>query len=287
MNENALINKIYHFDKCQAIANRILNKVKVKPIIALVCGTGFGDVVDLIEDGIILPFQEIDDFPNSSVHGHRGNFVFGNLNSIPMVAMQGRLHQFEGWSAALCTVPIKIFKLMGVKLIFLTSAVGSINDSYNVGDLMVVRDHLSFPQLAGNHPLTGLNDERFGPRFVPTGDIYKKKYRDILKQLDGNLHEGVLATVSGPSYETPSDANFLKLIGVDAVGMSVSHEAIMAAYCEIDVVALVMITNKVAHANHEEVLQVAQSNLKRVQQLILNFLKRMYQDGKNELQATM
>jgi len=139
------------------------------------------------------------------VHGHRGNFVFGNLSKIPVVCMQGRFHPYEGYSAALCSMPMKIFKIMGVKMVILTNAAGGINPEYKVGDLMLLKDHISLPGLALSHPLVGPNDERFGPRFVPLNKIYNKKLRDLFLQcgqdLNVKVHEGCYGSIGGPTYE--------------------------------------------------------------------------------------
>lgn len=154
--------------------------------------------------------------------GHQGNLIFGHLCDLPVVCMQGRFHPFEGYSLALCTMPIKVFKLMGCKLLVITNASGGINRSFNVGDLMLIKDHMSFPLLSLQNPLIGVNDERFGPRFVPINKIYTKNLREIFKEcareLEINLHEGVYGTVGGPSYETVADSRFCMTAGMDSVG---------------------------------------------------------------------
>ena len=136
--------------------------------------------------------------------------------------MQGRFHPYEGYSLALCTMPIKVFKLMGVKLILLTNAVGGLNSAYNLGDLMVIKDHVSFPLLSLNHPLVGPNDDRFGPRFMTINKIYTKSMRDLLlkcgNELDIHLHEGIYCSTGGPTYDTPTDNRLFKLVGIDVIG---------------------------------------------------------------------
>ena len=218
IDQNAITNTYYTYEKCEEIAKMISDKVNTKPVIAIICGSGLGNISELIENKQVLPYKEIKDFPRSTVHGHQGNLVFGLLNSMPTVCMQGRFHPYEGYSLSLCTLPIKIFKLLGVKMIVLTNAAGGLNDLYNVGDLMIIKDHMSFPLLSLSHPLLGPNDERFGPRFVPINNIYGKKYRDIFKEcgkeLGISLHEGIYGAIGGPSYETVTDSRFCKTAGM-------------------------------------------------------------------------
>ena len=180
INTNAITNTYYTYEKIEEIAKFISQKVNFKPLIGIVCGSGLGNIANLLEDKQVVPYTDIPEFPRSTVHGHKGNLIFGNLSSVPTVCMQGRFHPFEGYSPALCTMPIKVFKLLGIKTLIITNAAGGINENYNVGDLMVIKDHMSFPLLSLSHPLVGPNDERFGPRFVPINNIYTKNYRDIL-----------------------------------------------------------------------------------------------------------
>ena len=169
-------------------------------------------------------------FKNFKVIGHQGNLIFGNLSGVQVVCMQGRFHPYEGYSLALCTMPIKVFKLLGVKLVLLTNAAGGINSTFNVGDLMVIKDHVSFPLLSLNHPLVGPNDERFGPRFMPINKIYTKSMRDLFLQcgieLDIHLKEGVYGSIGGPTYETPTDSRLCKNSGMDSVGNIMGHKSI-------------------------------------------------------------
>lgn len=200
--------------------------------------------------------------------------------------MQGRFHPFEGYSLALCTIPVKIFKLMGIKLVVVTNAAGGLNRSYNVGDLVLIKDHLSFPLLSLQHPLIGPNDERLGPRFVPITDIYNKKLRDefkgCAKDLEIHVHEGVYGSIGGPSYETVTDSRFCLAAGLDCVGMSTTHESTVAAYCGIKVLGLSIITDKccieydvVDNQDHNEIVKVAKLKAKQAEKLISTFLDRV------------
>ena len=156
------------------------------------------------------------------MEGHKGNLIFGEINNYPVVCMQGRFHPFEGYSLALCCLPVKIFKLLGCQLVFVTNAAGAINRTYQVGDLMIIKDHFSLPLLSLQHPLIGPNDTRFGPRFPPIDKIYSKPERKILaecgRELGLPLREGVYSAKGGPSYETLTDSRFLHKSGCDSVG---------------------------------------------------------------------
>lgn len=156
------------------------------------------------------------------VPGHKGNLIFGKLNDVEVVCMQGRFHAYEGYATAICTLPMKVFKLLGVKTLILTCAAGGLNESFKVGDVMVIKDHLALPIWTLQHPLVGENDERFGPRFPPANRLYKKYLRDIFKQVANGLNielkEGVYLAYGGPSYETVSELRAFRTLGADAVG---------------------------------------------------------------------
>lgn len=220
------------------------------------------------------------------VEGHKGNLIFGIINNIPVVCMQGRFHPYEGYVMAVCTLPIKVFKFLGVKLMILTNAAGGINKDFKIGDLMLIKDHLSYPMFSLQHPLIGPNDSRFGPRFLPINNIYSKDIRDMLKEVSKeaniSIQEGVYAAIGGPTYETVSDTLLLRNSGADAVGMSTAHEAIVASYCGIKVLALSIITDmaidqfdSTVEPDHEEICKVAQLKTKDVESLVLNFIKRL------------
>lgn len=200
--------------------------------------------------------------------------------------MQGRFHPFEGYSLALCSLPVKLFKLLGCKMVLLTNAAGGVNPNYNVGDLMLIKDHLSFPLLSLQHPLIGPNDERFGPRFPPINKIYEKKYRDLMlscaKELNIVMREGVYCAIGGPSYETVTDSLFLQKSGADSVGMSTTHEAMVACYCGLKVLAFSIVTDKVAleldcedEPDHNEIVKIANLKAKEAEKLVANFLKKI------------
>lgn len=220
------------------------------------------------------------------VHGHKGNLIFGTLSGVPIVCMQGRFHPYEGYSLALCTLPIKIFRIIGVKLVILTNAAGGLNRSYKVGDLMLLKDHMSYPLLSLHHPLVGPHDEKFGPRFTPINNIYQKNLRDLLlqcgKESGIHLHEGVYASVGGPTYETVSDSKMLLNAGMDCVGMSTTHEAVVACHCGLKVLAFSIITDMVPlefdaeeYSNHDEIVKIANAKAKDAEKIVSEFLKKI------------
>ena len=202
--------------------------------------------------------------------------------------MQGRFHSYEGYSTALCTMPMKVFKLMGIESVVLTCAAGGLNRSLEAGDIMVIKDHLSPLLWTLQNPLVGLNDERFGPRFPATNKIYSKKFRDTFRrvsnELDITIKEGVYTSIGGPNYESVTDARGLLSLGADAVGMSTAHEALVAGYCGLNVLAVALISNVVVIdydseeiANHEEVLDTANKRAKDVENLIIKFVTSISQ----------
>jgi len=263
-----------------------MERVDIKPKIGIVCGSGLGGLGDRLEKPHVIPYSEIPSFPKSTVVGHKGNLIFGLLNKVPVVCMQGRFHAYEGYSNALCTMPIKVFKLMGIESVILTCAAGGINTSFEVGDIMVIKDHIAPLLWTLQNPLVGHNDERFGPRFPPTNRIYTKAYRDIFKKIALDLNEsikdGVYSSLGGPCYETVTELRGLAQLGADAVGMSTAHEALVSSYCGLKVLAVALITNKAVldydseeFPNHEEVIETANKRAMVVEKLIIEFVERI------------
>lgn len=281
----------YNYDKISSIAKWIEERINFKPRIGIICGSGLSDIANLIDDKQEIQYADIPEFPRSTVHGHKGVFAYGNLNNLPVICMQGRFHPYEGYSTALCTLPLKVLKLLGVKLVIITNAAGGLNPSLSVGDLMLIKDHFSLPLLSMQNPLVGHNDERFGPRFVPVSNIYDKKLRALMhkcgKELNLDLKEGVYGTISGPSYETVTDSLFYLKNGADCVGMSTSHEATVACYCGLKVVALSIITDKVAieydaedGSDHNEIVKIAKLKAKDAEKLVSYFITQLGMDSR-------
>lgn len=253
--------------------NYIKEKVKDIPKIAIILGSGLGTLTDEIEDKIVIPYKDIPNFPISTVKGHKGELVFGKLNNVPIIAMNGRFHYYEGYDLKETTYPIRIFKLLGIETLILTNAAGGINLNFQKGDLMIITDQLSF---FAESVLRGPNLDEFGDRFIDMSNVYTKEYIEILEpimtRITGKCNKGVYAYMKGPTYETPAEIRALRTLGADAVGMSTVPEAVVARHCGIKCVGITCITNMAAGVldevlTHEDVKETAlkvESNFKNV-----------------------
>lgn len=275
----------YSYETLQETANFLLSRISETPHIGIICGSGMGSLAENIIDPICIPYEEIPNFPISTVEGHHGRLVFGKLSNVPVVAMQGRFHYYEGYPLWKCCLPVRVMKLIGVKTLIATNAAGGLNPRYKIGDVMIVKDHINMMGFAGNNPLHGPNDERFGPRFPPMNKAYNYEFRKIAREIakelnmDNIIREGVYTCLGGPNFETVAELNMLKMVGVDAVGMSTVHEVITARHCDLNVFALSLITNEcvtsyaddAGEANHEEVLDVGRMR----QELLRKFVSHL------------
>ena len=242
----------------------IFSKTSLRPRLALVLGSGLGAFADDLEDRIVLPYSTIPNFPVSSAEGHAGNLVIGRVGDVPVAAMQGRVHYYEGHSMLQVTFPMRVFCRLGVKGVLLTNAAGGIGPQLKPGCLVVLSDHIN---LQGTNALIGANEERFGPRFPDMTEAYSKEWRALAlaegKRQGVDIYEGVYAAVPGPSYETPAEIRFLRTIGADVVGMSTVAEVVVARHCGMRVLAISVVTNMAAGIldqpiNHAEVLEIGQ-----------------------------
>ena len=249
------------FARADRAAKFVLAKTKLRPKIALVLGSGLGAFADELTEATRIPYAKIPGFPQSTAIGHAGQLVIGKTEGVAVVAMQGRVHSYEGYSAKEVTIPMRVFGRLGVKAAVLTNAAGGINEGYKQGALVVIRDHIN---LQGANPLIGPNDERFGPRFPDMSKAYSQTYRAIVadeaRRLRMEIQEGVYAALSGPSYETPAEIRYLRTIGADLVGMSTVPEVIVARHMGIEVLGISCVTNMAAGIldqpiNHEEVME--------------------------------
>ncbi|OQB20337.1 MAG: Purine nucleoside phosphorylase 1 [Firmicutes bacterium ADurb.Bin182] len=241
----------------------IRSKTDSRPGTGLILGSGLGDFCDSFDKSVVIPFGEIPDFPAATVEGHRGAFVIGNCGGKSVAALRGRLHYYEGYSQSEITMPVRVMKKLGVETLIITNAAGGINLSFSEGALMLISDHINY---SGSNPLIGKNLDEFGPRFPDMSDVYSKEARVKIKEMAEdsgiNLYEGVYAMYSGPSFETPAEIRFLRLIGADAVGMSTVPEAIVARHCGMEVIGISLITNMAAgilekKLSHLEVIETA------------------------------
>src|SRR5450631_3885874 len=245
-------------------AQFILGRTALRPRIALVLGSGLGGFAEELENAVRIPYAEIPSFPRSTAVGHAGTLVIGTVSGIAVVAMQGRVHLYEGYSVQQVAFPVRVFGRMGVRAVVLTNAAGGINPSYGRGALVVIRDHIN---LQGRNPLVGTNEDRFGPRFPDMTDAYNPEFRrfalDEADRLCGDIHEGIYAAMLGPSYETPAEIRFLRTIGTDLVGMSTVPEVIIARHMGLEVLAISCVTNMAAgmsgeKINHDEVMETGE-----------------------------
>jgi purine-nucleoside phosphorylase len=238
------------YDKAQEAANFIesqYNQVfeKKQAEVALVLGSGLGAFADEIENRVSLPYETIPSFVRSTVEGHAGQLILGEVNDVPLIVQQGRFHYYEGYSLEEVTFPMRVFGLLGVKTVILTNAAGSINTDFKPGSLMLIADHIN---MMGVNPLRGRNDDRFGTRFPDMTEVYSLDLQELTlaeaKAMNINLRRGVYCALSGPSYETPAEIRMLRNIGADAVGMSTVPEVIAAKHMSIPCAAVSVITDE-------------------------------------------
>ena len=252
-----------------------------QPKVALTLGSGLGGFAYDLEDKIIVPYREINAFPVSTVSGHRGQFVFGYVEDVPVIAMQGRIHLYEGYSMEDVVLPIRLMRHMGAEILYLTNAAGGLNTDFDPGDLMMITDQIgSFVP----SPLIGRNPETLGTRFPDMSEIYDRDLRQLLQETaaenDISLREGVYVQFSGPNYETPAEVRMAKILGGDAVGMSTACEAIAGNHCGFRICGISCITNLASGLSgkplsHEEVKQAGLDAGPRFRKLIRESIVKM------------
>ena len=232
-----------NFDYIYKSADFLKEKVDFKPEVGVILGSGLGDVVKAVENPIVIPYKDIPHFPTISVVGHEGNLVFGKVNNVNVVLMQGRFHYYEGNGFDPVVYPIYVLKLLGIEKLIITNACGAINRNLKPGDLMLINDFLN---ILGINPLIGENNEDFGPRFPDMSGPYDRgMIEDIKKLSDEELKEGVYAYFNGPTYETKAEIRAFEVMGADTVGMSTVPETIVANYMGIKVLGIACITNMI------------------------------------------
>jgi len=249
------------YARAEHAARTIRSRTALDARIALVLGSGLGAFADELDEAARVPYDQIPGFARSTVAGHAGSLVIGKVGTVPVVAMQGRVHSYEGYSLEEVTFPVRTFKLLGIETLLLTNAAGGINVQLSEGTLMIISDHLN---LMGVNPLRGPNDERFGPRFPDMSEVYSRALQEMVVEEANSLgievRRGIYAALSGPSYETPAEIHMLRSFGVDAIGMSTVPEAIVARHMGMKVLGISCITNMAAGIsdspiNHDEVME--------------------------------
>lgn len=258
------------------IKNQGVNKVDV----GLILGSGLGELAEEIENPIVIPYSDIPKFPVSTVEGHAGQLVYGNLGGKKVLALQGRFHYYEGYSMDTVTFPVRVMSVLDTKSLIVTNAAGGVNNNFNPGTLMLITDHINY---FGTNPLIGPNDKEIGPRFPDMTQAYDPDYQNIIKdvavELNIPLQTGVYFGMTGPTYETPAEINFIKAVGGDAVGMSTVPEVIVARHAGIKVAGISCITNLAAgmgpELNHEEVIEVSARIRSSFKELIAKVLEKI------------
>ena len=250
-------------NRIDSITQFLKNKISFTPKVGIILGTGLGGLVEKIEIEQTIPYDEIPDFPLSTVEGHKGKLILGKLSGTNVIAMQGRFHFYEGYSIQEVTMPVRVMKKLGIEQLIISNASGGVNPDYEVGDLMILNDHINLIP----SPLIGANLDEFGPRFPDMSDTYDKGMiataLSIGKDNGIRVFEGVYAAVTGPCLETPAEYKYLRIIGSDTVGMSTVPEVIVARHMQIPCFAISVITDlgvegKIKKVSHEEIQKVAE-----------------------------
>ena len=262
------------WNQVQETVNYIKEKTNFSPEYGVILGSGLGSFTDDIKIEFSLPYSEIPNFPISTVQGHKGALVFGTIGQKKVVAMQGRFHYYEGYSMKEVTFPVRVMKYLGVEKLIVSNASGGVNANYLVGDIVIIKDHIN---LMPDHPLRGINDERFGPRFVNMSEPYSRKMISKAKELAKNLHievkDGVYLGLQGPTFETLSEYRMVKILSADCVGMSTVPEVIVARHMNLKTFGISVITDignedSIGTITHAEVLEAAQKAEPKVRNLI-------------------
>ncbi|MCH5190485.1 MAG: purine-nucleoside phosphorylase [Oscillospiraceae bacterium] len=255
-------------------AEFIKSKIDGDYEIGIICGSGLGGLCDKVENPVYINYADIPWFPVSTAPGHIGRFVFGVLSGKKVVCMQGRVHYYEGYSPESVVMPVRVMKLLGVKKLIVTNAAGGINESFNVGDIMLISDHINF---TGTNPLIGKNDDRFGVRFPDMSFAYSSILRETAikcaEKMELSLREGVYIGCSGPSYETPAEIRAFRTLGADTVGMSTVMEVIAANHCKMEVLGFSLVANKAAgmsgnRLTEQEVIDIGKQKATVMQKLV-------------------
>ncbi len=282
------------YEKAEEAAEFIRSKYDKQIETAIVLGSGLGAFADSLENAVSIPYEEIPNFAVSTVEGHAGKLVLGEIDGVSVAVQQGRFHYYEGWEMDQVTFPVRTFGKLGARNLILTNAAGSLNADMMPGSLMLISDHMN---MLGANPLRGKNDERFGPRFPDMTEVYDRKFQEITHEIAGEiakerfekgrdpeltdfLHRGVYCALSGPTYETPAEIRLYRLLGADAVGMSTVPEAIVARHQGMKVLGISCITNYGAGMstepiNHAEVMETGEKVAEIFRELLGRVVKRI------------
>jgi purine-nucleoside phosphorylase len=276
----------YTREQYEQAAALIQGRTAYRPQIGLILGSGLNPLAEAVEAADAIPYGEIPHFPQPSVEGHAGRLVLGYLAGKAVLIMQGRVHFYEGYSMQQVTFPVRVMQVMGIKTLIVTNAAGGINPAFHAGELMLISDHLNLLGMTGHNPLHGPNDPSLGPRFPDMSQAYdpelRRLAREVARENDIPLREGVYAGLSGPSFETPADIRFLRLIGADAVGMSTVPEVTVARHGGLRVLGVSSISNVALaepehghETSHDEVLAAGRQIVPRLMSLLCGVLAQL------------
>lgn len=269
------------WEQVQETVSYIQEKINFTPEYGVILGSGLGSFTDEMQVEYTLPYHEIPNFPVSTVQGHRGALVFGTIGTKKIVAMQGRFHFYEGYSMKEVTFPVRVMKFLGVKKLVVSNASGGVNPTYKVGDIVIITDHIN---MTPDHPLRGINDERFGPRFVNMSEPYSRKMItkaiELARELNIEVHKGIYLGLQGPTFETLAEYKMVKILGADCVGMSTVPEIIVARHMDMETFGISVVADmgneeSIGTISHDEVLEAAKCAEPKVRtlikELILNY----------------
>ncbi|MFM2369031.1 MAG: hypothetical protein RL619_1331 [Bacteroidota bacterium] len=258
----------------QQTVSYIKDRIYFTPEYGVILGSGLGSFTDEMKVEYTLPYNEIPNFPVSTVPGHKGALVFGTIGDKKVVAMQGRFHFYEGYSMKEVTFPVRVMKYLGIEKLIVSNASGGVNPNYEVGSIVLITDHIN---MAPEHPLRGKNDERFGPRFVNMSEPYSRKMiakaTELAQELNVKVHEGIYLGLQGPTFETLAEYRMVKILGADCVGMSTVPEVIVARHMDLETFGISVITDmgneeSIGTISHNEVLEAAKNTEPKVRSLI-------------------
>jgi purine-nucleoside phosphorylase len=275
--------KYYTMEDFQATADVIRKRIDFTPKVGMILGSGLNSLAESVTDATIIPYNELPHYPVSTVQGHKGRLVLGHLEGQPVMVMQGRGHFYEGYPITKVGFPIRVMQVIGAETLIVTNAAGGLNQGYQPGDIMLIRDHINLLGMAGQNPLYGPNVDELGPRFPSMNGAYSARLRAAAREIAMSagipFHQGIYICLAGPSFETPADVRFLRTIGADAVGMSTVPEVTVARHGGMEVLGISGITNSLSGEedapppNHEEVLEAGEEIVPRMEAIIRGILK--------------
>jgi purine-nucleoside phosphorylase len=268
-------------EQIDQVADTIRSKISIEPRVGIILGSGLNDLADSVENAIVIPYGDLPHWPVSTVEGHAGRLVIGDLEGQPVFVMQGRIHFYEGYTMSQITLPVRVMLRLGLEIMIVTNAAGGVNPDFVPGDVMLITDNLNLMGMSGLNPLMGPNIDELGPRFPDMSQVYDKELGSIARKIASDegitLREGVYCGLSGPSFESPADLRFLRLAGTDAVGMSTVPEVIVANHGGMRSLGLSGISNKAnldgsTITTHEEVIEAGKIITPKMEKIIRGVL---------------